>query len=500
MTKLIPSIPASIYEVKQNLMSTFSECNDFIIRDLELSTGTNIKINASVAFIEGLVNTDLLNRDVITPLLNNNYNNEKLSIGTMKKHLFLGQIIEETDFNNVIQSILVGSAAIFVDGESSCAIVNISETPGRQISEPHTEISIRGPREGFVEKGETNVSIIRIKICNPNFKVEAMKIGKQTNTQIYICYIKGIANNEIIETVKQRLKKIDTDAILESGYIEQFIEDEPFSMFPTIGNSEKPDKVTAKLLEGRVAIVCDGTPLVLTVPYLIVEAIQASEDYYEKFHYSTIVRILRIAALFIATWLPAIYVSLISFNQSIIPFKLLLTMSASREGIPFSPFLEAVIMLITFELLHEAGIRMPRPLGQTIGIIGAIVLGEAAVRAGFVSSPMIMVVSLTGVCSFISPPLTRVCAIARILMLIAANILGLLGVVVVYVAIFIHLCTIRSFGVPYLSPISPINFTDLKDTAIRFPIWSLVTRPRVLIWDNNNLKHRMKNSKPQKED
>jgi spore germination protein KA len=500
MPELKPSIPTSISEIKQNLMNTFSECSDFIIRDIELTTGTNVKTNASVAFIEGLVNADLLNRDIITPLISNNFNNEKLSIVNIKKHLYCGQIIEEFDFNNTIQSILIGSTAIFIDGESSAAIVNVSESPGRQIGEPETEITIRGPREGFVEKGETNVSLIRRKLCNPNFKVEAMKIGKQTNTQIYICYIKGIANNEIIETVKQRLKKIDTDAILESGYIEHFIEDEPLSIFPTVGNSEKPDKVAGKLLEGRVAIVCDGTPLVLTVPYLIIEAIQASEDYYEKFHYSSLIRILRIIALFIATWLPAVYVSLISFNQSIIPFKLLLSMSASREGIPFSPFIEAALMLLTFELLREAGIRMPRALGQTIGIIGAIVLGEAAVKAGFASAPMIIVVSLTAVSSFIAPPLMRVCAIARILMLLAANFLGLLGIVVVFVAIFIHLCKIRSFGVPYLSPISPINFTDLKDTAIKFPLWSLITRPRVLIWDNENLKHRMKNSKPQKED
>jgi spore germination protein KA len=214
MNKNNNSIPTSIVEAKQSLMNTFSECDDFIIRDIELNNEAGIKFDISVAFIEGLVNTELLNRDIVTPLISNNSNHEKITTSNIKKHIYSGQITEETNFNKAVQDILIGNAAIFFDGEGTSAIINISEMPGRQIGEPHTEMSIRGPREGFVEKGETNVSLIRRKICNPNFKVEGMKIGKQTNTQIYVCYIKGIANNEIVQNVKQRLKKINTDAIL----------------------------------------------------------------------------------------------------------------------------------------------------------------------------------------------------------------------------------------------------------------------------------------------
>ena len=216
--------------------------------------------------------------------------------------------------------------------------------------------------------------------------------------------------------MKRRLQRINTDAILESGYLEQFIEDAPYSIFPTIGNSEKPDKVAAKILEGRVAIVCDGTPFVLTAPYLLVETIQAGEDHYDKPFLSSIIRMLRIMSLFISITLPGIYVALVAFHQSVIPFKLLLTISASRKGIPFTPFVEAALMTVTFELLREAGVRMPRPIAQTIGIVGGIVLGEAAVTAGIASAP-----------------------------------------------------------------ISPLNGIGLKDTFIRAPLWTLVTRPKALV-------------------
>lgn len=486
-------VPESIFDIRQKLTNTFSECFDFSMRDFEINFN-NEKAVVLIAFIEGLVDTDILNRDVISPLMNasipqDSFINKKEII---KKKIVNCSINEEMDFNKTIDILLSGGAVIYAEGMGTSFEVKVTETKtGRAVGEPETEVTIRGPREGFVERASMNIVLLRRKLKNPNFKVEKMVIGSQTKTDIFICYIKGIVNDEALKIVKQRLNNIKADAILESGYIEQYIEDAPFSLFPTVGNSEKPDKVTAKLLEGRVGIVCDGTPMVLTVPYLLIESIQAGEDYYEKPHFSSFVRMLRIMSIIIAMSLPSVYISLLCFNQGIIPFKLLLTMSASEEGIPFSPFIEALGMIIIFELLREAGIRMPRLLGQTIGVIGAIVIGEAAVKAGIASSPMIIIVALTAINSFISNPLMRVTGIIRIIMLIAANMLGLLGIVCVFSAVLTYACSLRSFGVPYLSPLSPLNVTDLKDTFVRFPLQSLTTRPRVISGKNKSNRDRV---------
>jgi len=327
-----------------------------------------------------------------------------------------------------------------------------------------------------------------------------MLLGKRTNTLISICYIDGIAPQDIIDTVKRRLRKIKVDAILESGYIEQFIEDAPFSLFATVGNSEKPDKVAAKILEGRVAIFCDGTPFVLTVPCLFIESFQANEDYYSRTFFASFNRLLRLAALLVTSFLPAIYVGLIMHHLAVIPFDLLISVSAAREGVPFSPLLEAIFMVVVFEFLRESGIRMPRPVGQTVSIVGALVIGEAAVSAGIVSPIMVIVIALTGICSFMIPTLNDVLPILRILFLFGAHFLGYLGVLSVFILILIHLSSIRSFGVPYLSSLTPLNIKDLKDSVIRAPLWMMITRPEAFNLDHQESQKRMKEQIIKKED
>jgi spore germination protein KA len=251
--------------------------------------------------------------------------------------------------------------------------------------------------------------------------------------------------------------------------------------------------VAAKVLEGRVAILCDGTPFVLTVPYLLVEAIQSSEDYYSRSVYSIMNRFIRLLALFITSFLPAYYVALVNFHQDIIPYKLLLTMTASREGIPFSALIEALIMVITFELLREAGVRMPRAIGQAVSIVGALVIGDAAVKAGLVSTPMVIVIAITAISSFIVTPLSSALLIVRIVSMLAANIIGILGVLFASIFFFISMCKTKSFGIDYLSPFTPLSGTDLKDTVVRFPLWAMLTRPKPLTWENSkNAKYRNK--------
>ncbi len=484
------NIPKSIVNIKKHLENVFSDCHDFVFRELTLGQNNEIKI--AIAFIDGLVDKQILNRDILKPLMINSqdfnihsFNNSLPDI--LKDNILNNYNIKKVDsLDDTISFILSGESIIYIDGEKYALIAETSNYEIRNVDEPDTEAVVRGPREGFVESLKVNISLIRRKIKNPKLKVEKITLGKQTNTDVCICYINGIVHQHVVETVKKRLSKINIDAILESGYIEEFIEDSPLSIFPTVGNSEKPDIVAAKVLEGRVAILCDGTPFVLTVPYLFVETMQVSEDYYSRSIFTSAVRLLRVLSLFISTSLPAYYVALIAFHPSVIPFKLLLTISASREGIPFSPFTEALVMGIAFELLREAGVRMPRPIGQAVSIVGALVLGDAAVKAGLASTPMVIVTSITAITSFILPPLGGALPLIRLMLLLGANILGLLGILLVSIVIFIHACSLYSFGVPYMSPLAPICGADLKDTFVRLPLWLMFTRPKSLIKDNTN--------------
>ncbi len=488
--KTYDKIPKSVQNVRERLQEVFSECNDFNLRDIVCGNG---RINILIAYIDGLIDKQLLNQHTIMPLTtaiiqeNGEYGRSKIEI--IKDTVIYNSGVSETDsFENIVKALLSGHAVLFSDGERTALTMNLKSIKGRAVEDADSERSLRGPRVGFVENLQLNISLLRQIIKNPNLKIEKMVLGEQTNTGIAICYIKNIANDKIVNEVKGRLNKIKIDAIMESGYIEQFIEDNRIRFFPMVGNSEKPDKVAAKLLEGRVAILCDGTPFALTVPFLFIENFQASEDYYGNPVYGSIIRIFRLASLLITTCLPALYVALAAFHQTVIPFKLLLTMAASREGIPFTPFVEALLMNVCFDLLREAGIRMPKAIGDAVSIVGAIVLGQAAVEAGIASAPMVIVTSLTAICSFVVPSLAQVSMIFRYILLTVANLFGLFGIAIVFVMMFSYLCTKRSFGVPYLSPFAPLNTQDLKDTFIMVPVWAMFTRPKSLAWGQSDLK------------
>jgi len=480
-------IPKTIEAVEARLSEIFSGCSDFMHR--QISCGKKRLIRILVAYINGFVDKRVLNQDVIRPILDF-FSNTELHEGSrifeqLKECIVINNDIKEADdMWQAVDGILSGEALLFIDGENKALVIGVKAPQGRQVDEPDTETSIRGAREGFIENLLTNTTLIRKRIKNPNLKLEMMQLGKQARTDICICYIKGIANEKIVREVRERLNKIKTDAILDTGIIEQFISDSRLSLFPTVGNSEKCDKLAGKLLEGRVAIFCDGTPYVLTIPYLFIESIQTTDDYYDHAYFATFMRLLRVIALLVSNLLPAMYVALVSFHHTVIPFKLMITLAASRQGIPFSPFLEAIMMILAFEFLREAGVRMPRPIGQALSIVGAIVLGEASVAAGIASNLMVIIVAITAICSFIVPPLIRATMLLRFAFLAAANFLGFLGILFVAVAVFTHLCRLRSFGVPYMAPFSPLTSSDLKDSVIVVPIWAMVTRPKILRQEN----------------
>lgn len=466
----------------------FKKSADFSDRNLEFFNQKSIKVY--ICYMDGLVKQDSINLHIIKPLMEPNFFNKGEQSGTandifesVKMKLVSASNMKEVEtITEVIDGVLEGLTAVFIDGYKKAFLIKMLGFESRNVEEPLTEATVRGPREGFVEVLNVNTALIRRRITNVNLLFEDMKIGKLTNTTIRIGYIKDIANPEVVEEVKERLKRIETDAILESGYIEQFIEDNPYSIFPTIGNSERPDKVVAKILEGRIAILTDGTPFVLTIPQVFVETIQVTEDYYSRPYLSSLLRIFRILALFLTIGTPAIYVSVATFHQEMIPALLLTTMAAAEEQVPFPTFIEATFLTIVFELIREAGVRLPRPVGSAISIVGALVIGEAAVQAGLISAPMVIVVALTAITGFIVTPINDAVIIMRFFLLLLAGAFGFYGMLIGTFFIVAHLCSLRSFGTPYLSPIAPVILSEWKDGVVRLPLWLLKSRPQSITW------------------
>lgn len=489
--KIQDAVSAKIGNNENNLKNMLSKSSDIVFRDFMI--GGKRKNKAFICFIDGLSDKDKLNEHVIKPLMVTVRPSRKepkivpeITLDTIQNSILgIAEIKKSTSLDEVIKAILGGDAVLFIDSFNTALLLGMKEWEKRSISEPQTESAIRGPREGFTETLRVNTAMVRRKIKNPNLVLESLTIGKQTRTGVCLGYIQGIANPEILKEVRYRLSRIDTDAILESGFLEQFIEDSPFSPFPTIGSTERPDIVAAKLLEGRIAVFCDGTPFVLTIPLLFMETLFSSEDYYVRPYWASFIRWLRFLSLFITVTTPALYVALETFHQELLPTVLLITAAAAREGIPFPAFLETVIIGIIFEILRESGIRMPRPVGQAVSIVGALVVGQAAVQAGIISAPMVIIAALTGITGFIVTPIIDAVVVFRFFLLILAATFGLYGIMIGIILILGHMCSLRSFGVPYLAPFAPTMKKELKDSLVRAPLWFMHSRPKSITWNNS---------------
>lgn len=475
--------------------------SDLVIRTLESMFGKEIRI--AVIYIDGLANDQMINNSIMQSLTSKDFIDPYHAAGPaevlgMIKNRFLS-VSNVTDFQTVeklLTAVLAGNTAILVSG--SCSGITASTAGGEQrgVEEPQSETVIRGPREGFTENIRTNTALIRRKIKNPDLWIESRKIGRVTQTDVAVVYLHGIANDKVVQEVLLRLDRIDTDSILESGYIEEFIQDETFSPFPTITNTERPDAIAGAILEGKVAILVDGSPFVLLAPVTIFKLFQSSEDYYQKFDIATFLRLLRAISFVVSMLLPSLYIAITTFHQQMLPTTLLISLAAQREGVPFPAFVEALAMEITFEVLREAGVRMPRAIGSAISIVGALVLGQAAVQAGLVSAAMVIVVAFTAIAGFVAPSVS-ISNSARMLrfgfMMLAAT-LGLFGIIAGLIALLIHLSGLRSFGIPYLLPLAPFIPSDHKDAFVRVPWWAMVLRPKLI--GKKNPKRQKKIQKP----
>ncbi|MDR0267098.1 MAG: spore germination protein [Paenibacillus sp.] len=493
------SITTSLDQNIQTIKDIFKDCSDIIFRTIEIAPD----IKAFITYVEGVVTSEELQSHMLEPIIEayvrmlNTDPVERIEASKLEPientRVSLSQVKCSSQWVDVVEDIMNSSVAVFVDGLSKVYLFNIKGGIRRSVAEPETESLIRGPREGFTEMLRTNTAMVRFKIKTPNLKMYSMVIGTETKTDIVVSYIEGLADPKMVNDVKKRLKDIKIDGILESGYIEELIEDHPYSPFPQMQYTERPDSVAAQLLEGRCAIFVDGTPFVLVVPVTFFQLMQAGEDYYERFFISNFIRWIRYFFLMVALFLPALYIAVTTYHQDMLPTKLLLSIAAAREAIPFPALVEALMMEISFEALREAGIRLPKSVGQAVSILGALVIGQAAVQAGIVSAPMVIIVSLTGIASFTIPhySLAITIRLLRFPLMLLAGVLGLFGILLGITWVLVHVTQLTSFGVPYMSGVSPFYGTDHKDIFSRAPWWKMKERPAWLS------KHNQVRAKPE---
>ncbi|AFC31690.1 GerA family spore germination protein [Paenibacillus mucilaginosus 3016] len=469
-----PRVSRELDENMTRLQVTFDRCADVVFR---MTEGVPAEHGYCLVYISGIVDTARLGEEVLRPLLAAAGSGE--AAADLAPLITSAELSRTSDYGSVVDAILGGRAAVFCQGQEEALLISTGGGTRRSVQEPATEAVVRGPREGFTEDIHVNTALIRFKIKSPDLKLEAFTLGEQTRTGVMLAYLEGTADPEVIREVKRRLEHIRIDGILESGYIEEFIEDEAFSPFPQLHYTERPDTAAAQLLEGRFAVFVDGTPFVLMAPVTFWEMLQASEDYYERYFIGTLLRWLRLGFLFFALFLPGIYVSVTTYHQDMLPTNLLLSIAAARESIPFPALIETLIMEVAFEALREAGIRLPKTLGQAVSILGALVIGQAAVQAGIVSAPIVIIVSLTGIASFTIPRFNAAISIRilRFPIMIMGGLFGLFGMVIATLWLAVHLCQLRSFGVPYLSGMAPYQKGELGDILVRVPWWRMSRRP-----------------------
>lgn len=485
-TPVHPGVDGNLDAIKKML----EPAADLIVR--KVGSG---KAFFGIAMIDGLISQDAVDRDIVKALIEGfsaaARGKAGVPMGTAAKHLAESSIttmsLQRTDFiEDAVAGILEGRAAIFGEGWDGALVASVQQWPSRAVSEPEVESVVRGPREGFTEDIRTNTSLIRRRLRTPRLRVEQVRIGRLTSTNVALAYIHGLTPEHLLETIRHRLSRIDVDGILESGHIEELIEDTPLSIFPTIGHTERPDRVAAQLLQGAAAILTDGTPFALIVPMTFSFLVQSSEDYYSRWPVVLGIRLFRWLSLIIAVVAPALFVMLTSYHQELIPTGLAVAIAQQRERVPYPAIVEALLMAFAFEIMVEAGVRLPRPIGSAVTIVGALVIGEAAVRAGLASEAMVITIALTALATFALPSydLAVAARMVRLPLTVIAGTLGLFGLLAGFLAILIHLATLKSFGVPFLTGLAPLVPSEHLDIVFRAPWWAMGLRPRLIGYRN----------------
>ena len=465
----------------ERLLNELGNSSDVSFRMVESPYQNTLK--AAVIHLDGLADENIINENIMTPLIQwLKESNQVVAVKEIEEQipqiLTVSQLTIKENWHEFVSAVLTGDTVVLMNGSSKIFIGNTKKLQSRAVTEPTSQTVVRGPKDSFTENLRTNTSLIRARIQDSNLRLDSMKIGSVTHTDIGIMYIQGNADERIVEEIKERLKEIKVDGVLESNYIEEFIRDDRTTIFPLLLNTERPDAVVGNLLEGRIAIIVQGTPFVLIAPAIFSQFFQSPEDYYQNYYIASFLRILRFGSFFLSMYASAIYLALITHHQGLIPNTLMVSLMAQRERVPFPAIVEMIVMELAFEMLREAGIRMPRAIGPAVSIVGALILGQAAVEAGFVSAAVVIIVAISAISNFTLPSTSIVNAARgfRFILILISAFIGLYGILLMTLCIWLHISSLRSFGIPYFSPFAPFDFKEQKDTLVRFSLPSLLKK------------------------
>lgn len=422
--------------------------------------------------IDGMVNSAVVNDSIIKPVVllhSRPAPGEDLAV-FLERQVIQSNEIKRTDrFADLLRCLLYGDTVVFCEGSSQALIIGTKGFMKRGISEPGNEAYLKGPREGFTEPMLHNLAMLRRKLRTEDLRLEYFSLGESTDTACCICYLDGTVDRRVLAELRKRLAGIHMDGVLDTNYVAEMIRDRWASPFRTTGTSERPDVVASKLLEGRIAIVVDGSPVVLTVPHILLEFFQSGEDYYVNYTFATVNRILRILGFILSISTVPLYIALIIYHQELLPLPLLMSISQASQGVPFPPVLEALILLFQFDLLREAGSRTPSSIGQTLSVVGGLVIGQAAVEAKMVSAPMLIVIAFSGITGLIVPKLKASVSITRLILLLAVTVFGIYGYVIGLLLFLCYLASLSSFGIPMLSALPLAERGSPEDSYVRLP-------------------------------
>lgn len=475
------------YSLKERIegVKNILTSEDILVAEFDSLSGKKF----ACIYADGIVDKNMIGELVIKPLKTAE---KDITAEGAKRMLASPDVKDGKDLPDAVKNISDGNAVLYIDGEEDFYIIGVKLPPGRSVAEPPTQVAVKGPREGFTEDIKINLGLVRKRLKSDKLKIKTITVGKQSQTTVAICYLEGVCPEGLPEKIEKQILNNEIDVIPDSSYVAGFMSERPHSLFKRNSTCEKPDIFCAKVSEGRVGIISDGSPIALTVPYMLVEDFQAAEDYYAVKYRSTILRILRLAAVLIGISLPAIYVCAQLFKIQLIPPLLLFKIASSVAGIPLSPSVEIFLTLFVLEVLNEASIRMPKYVGLALSVVGALVLGDTAVKAGIISTPAVIIIAFSAICLYTVPDLVETSTTLRLLFLIVAGSLGTFGLLLTIAFLLCYLVTEQDYGVPLMAPFAPLIARDMKDSYYKADLYTLDKRPRVLRSEN---KTRMKTKK-----
>lgn len=459
----------SINEIKLSLQSQFDDSADLSVRVFTLKSA--LKIQAAVITMEGLVDKEQLSQSVLNPLLTFDYgarDSAAVSVIAYSSVMASSDVIKLSSADEIVTYITSGFAVLMIDGAEELYAVGVQGYSFRGVSEPESEVVQRGSREGFTEPLRVNMSMIRRRMKTPDLKFEQMTVGTDSKTQLMICYLQSQVSLDLLNKLKNRLSGCNLETVLASGYLSDYLEDNGSgSLFSGVGISERPDTVCGKLTEGRIAIIVDGTPAVMIVPHLFVEEFQSVDDYSNRTYYAAFIRLMKYLSFFVSVFLPGLYVALAQFHPEYFPTWLLINTSESLAQTPFPVTAEVLAITVVYEIMKEAGLRIPKSLGHAVSIVGALVIGDSAVNAGIISASTLMVVATAAICGYVTSPLYPPIMMLRLLFIVVGGFTGLWGITLATAVVLIGMCAKTSLGVPYLSSLSPFSLRRMRDVFIR---------------------------------